>query len=144
MTLPYYSVQTPFILNPHRGTVDTPEIRYVIRGGRVVRQKPPIPSRPIDPYTTRDETVREDDEIIKQLQITHARFSIWSLLASSTTHRETLIRALSRIRVDTSTSPEGLIHMLTVGRASCIVFFEDDLPSKVQTTLDLCIYQLVV
>ena len=27
-----------------------------------------------------------------------------------------------------TTSPEGLIHMLTVGRASCIVFFEDDLP----------------
>ena len=72
--------------------------------------------------------MREDDEILKQLQSTHACISIWSLLASSTTHRETLIRALSRIRVDTTTSPEGLIHMLTVGRASCIVFFEDDVP----------------
>ena len=41
-----------------------------------------------------------------------------------------MIRALSRIRVDTTTSPEGLIHMLTAGRASCIVFFEDDLPSE--------------
>ena len=29
-----------------------------------------------------------------------------------------------------TTSPEGLIHMLTVGRASCIVFSEDDLPPK--------------
>ena len=74
--------------------------------------------------------MREDDEIIKQLQSTHARISIWSLLASSTTHRETLIRALSRIRVDTTTSPEGLIHMLTAGRASCIVFSEDDLPPE--------------
>ena len=74
--------------------------------------------------------MREDDEIIKQLQSTHARISIWSLLTSSTTHRETLIRALSRIRVDTTTSPEGLIHMLTAGRASCIVFSEDDLPSE--------------
>ena len=128
VTLPCYSVKTPFILTPHRGTVDTPEIQYVIRGGRVVRQQPPVPSRPIDPDTPRDETVREDDEIIKQLQSIHARISIWSLLASSTTHRETLIRALSRIRVDTTTSPEGLIHMLTAGRASCIVFSEDDLP----------------
>ena len=51
-------------------------------------------------------------------------------MASSTTHRETLIRALNRIRVDTTTSPEGLIHMLTVGRASCIVFSEDDLPPE--------------
>ena len=41
-----------------------------------------------------------------------------------------MIRALSRIRVDTTTSLEGLIHMLIAGRASCIVFSEDDLPPK--------------
>ena len=105
VTLPCYSVQTPFILTPHGETVDTPGIQYVIRGGRVVRQQPPVPSRPIDPDTTRDEIVREDDEILKQLQSTQACISIWSLLASSTTHRETLIRALSRIRVGTTTSP---------------------------------------
>ena len=63
----------------------------------MVRQQPPVPSRPIDPDTARDETVREDDEILKQLQSTQARIFIWSLLASSTTHRETLISALSRI-----------------------------------------------
>ena len=38
VTLPCYSVQTPFILTPHRGKGDTPEIQYVIREGRVVRQ----------------------------------------------------------------------------------------------------------
>ena len=97
MTFPCYSVQTPFIQTPHRGTVNTPEIQYVIREGRVVRQQPPVPSHPIDPDTSKDETVREDDEILKQLQSTHAHISIWSLLASSTTHRETLIRALSHI-----------------------------------------------
>ena len=96
----------------------------------MVRQQPPVPSRPIDPNTTKDETMREDDEIIKKLQSTHACISIWSLLASSTTHRETLIRALSWIRVDMTTSPEGLIHMLTTGRASCVVFSEDDLPPE--------------
>ena len=96
----------------------------------MVKQQPPVPSWHIDPDTTRDETVREDDEIIKQLQSTHARISIWSLLASSTTHRETLIRALSRILVDTTTSPKGLIHMLITGRANCIVFSEDYLPPE--------------
>ena len=35
---------------------------------------------------------------------------------------------LGQIRVETSTSPKGLIHMLTVDRATCIVFFADDLP----------------
>ena len=39
-----------------------------------------------------------------------------------------MIKALSWIRIDTTTSPEGLIHMLTAGRDSCIVFTEDDLP----------------
>ena len=67
MTLPAYSVQTPFILTPHGETIDTPEIQYIIRGGRVVRQQPPVPSRPIDPDITKDEIVREDDEILKQL-----------------------------------------------------------------------------
>ena len=63
----------------------------------MVRQQPSVPSRPINPDTTRDKIVREDDEIIKQVQSTDARISIWSLLASSTTHRETLIKALIRI-----------------------------------------------
>ena len=65
MTLPCYSVQTPFILTQHKEVVDTPEMQYVIKGGRVVRQQPPVPSRLIDPDTARDEIVREDDEILK-------------------------------------------------------------------------------
>ena len=73
---------------------------------------------------------QEDDEILRQLQSTQARISIWSLLASSTTHREALIRALSQIRVDTSTPPDGLVHMLTADRATCIVFSVDDLPPE--------------
>ena len=96
----------------------------------MVRQQPPVPSGPIDSDTARDETVREDDEILKKLQSTQTHISIWILIASSTTHRETLIKALSQIRVDTTTSLEGLIHMLTIGRASWIVFFEDDLPPE--------------
>ena len=41
-----------------------------------------------------------------------------------------MIRDLSWIRVYTTTSPEGLIHMLIAGRASCIVFSKDDLPPE--------------
>nr|CAN73588.1 hypothetical protein VITISV_026203 [Vitis vinifera] len=44
------------------------------------------------------------------------------------THREALIRAQSQIRVETTTTPEGLIHMVTAGRATCIAFSDDDLP----------------
>ena len=74
--------------------------------------------------------MREDDEILKHLQSTHDCIFIWSFLASYTSHKETLIRVLSRIRVDTTTSPKGLIHMLTTCLASCIVLSEDDLPQE--------------
>ena len=35
---------------------------------------------------------------------------------------------MSQIQVEISTSLEGLIHMLTADRATCIVFFTNDLP----------------
>ena len=41
-----------------------------------------------------------------------------------------MIRALSQIRVDTATTPGGLIHFLTADRATCIVFSDDDLPPE--------------
>ena len=51
-------------------------------------------------------------------------------MASSSTHRDALVRALGQIRVDTATTLEGLIHMLTADRATCIVFSDDDLPPE--------------
>ncbi|RVW60990.1 Retrovirus-related Pol polyprotein from transposon 17.6 [Vitis vinifera] len=89
---------------------------------------PPPAVRPFEGTASHEEVRREDDEVLRQLQSTQARISIWSLLASSSTHRDALIRALSQIRVETTTTPEGLIHMMTAGRATCIVFSDDDLP----------------
>ena len=37
---------------------------------------------------------------------------------------------MSQICVETSTTPEGLIHMMIADKATCIVFFADDLPPK--------------
>ncbi|RVW73735.1 hypothetical protein CK203_054974 [Vitis vinifera] len=84
----------------------TPDVQYILRGGRVVRQPPPAAARPVEGTSASQEEVRaEDDEILRQLQSTQARISIWSLLASSSTHRDALTRALSQIRVDTTTTP---------------------------------------
>ena len=41
-----------------------------------------------------------------------------------------MIRALSQIGVDSTTTPEGLIHFLTTDRATCITFSDNDLPPK--------------
>ena len=105
-------------------------MQYILRGGRVLRQLPLTTTRPLEGASALEEVMREDDKILRQLQSTHAHISIWSLLASSTTHRDALIRALSQIRVKTTTTPEGLIHMVTGCRATCIVFSNDDLPPE--------------
>ena len=51
-------------------------------------------------------------------------------MASSNTHRDALIRAISHIRVDTATTPGGLIHFPTDDKATCIVFSDNDLPPE--------------
>ena len=119
---------TPFILFPEEYGPIHRDVQIVMRSGRVA-QPPPV-DRPFAGIDARDEIQREDDEILRQLRTTQARISIWSLLASSSTHRDALIRALSQIGVDTTTTPEGLIHFLTADRATCITFSDNDLPPE--------------
>ena len=107
---------TPFILSPKEYGHVHRDIQIVTRSGRV--GQPPLVARPFS-----STSAREDDEILRQLCTTQARISIWSLLASSITHRDALIKALSHIRVDTTITIEGLIHFLTADRATCISFF---------------------
>ena len=131
-----YSVQTLFVLvpdieevqTPHVDVSQTPEVQYILRGGRVLRQPPPTVTRPLEGTYAPEKVRAEEDEILGQLQSTQAHISIWSLLASFSTHRDALTRVLSQIRVDTTTTLEGLIHMMTAGRATCIIFSDDDLP----------------
>ena len=82
--------QTPCVDDAH-----TLDVQYVIRGGRMVRQQPPAVARPVEGTSSQEEVRKEDDEILRQLQSTQTRISIWSLLASSNTHRDSLIQALS-------------------------------------------------
>ncbi|RVW13463.1 Transposon Ty3-G Gag-Pol polyprotein [Vitis vinifera] len=117
----------PFTLWPEDDDSEGREIQIVTCSGRIA-QPPPPAVRPFEGTVSHEEVRREDDEVLRQLQSTQARISIWSLLASSSTHRDALIRALSQIRVETTTTPEGLIHMMTADRATCIVFSDDDLP----------------
>ena len=95
-----------------------------------MRQSPPTTAKPLEGTSTPDEVKRGDNEILRQLQSTHACISIWNLLAYFSTHRDALIRALSQIIVETTTTPKRLIHMVTAGRATCIVFSDDDLPPE--------------
>ncbi|RVW27330.1 hypothetical protein CK203_110326 [Vitis vinifera] len=62
---------------PHVDISQTPDVQYILRGGRVVRQPPPAAARPVEGTSASQEEVRaEDDEILRQLQSTQARISI--------------------------------------------------------------------
>ena len=75
LTFPHYSAQTPFVLIPNVEKVRTlyvddariPDIQYVIRGGRVVRQQPPTATRPLEGTSSHEKVKKEDDEILRQL-----------------------------------------------------------------------------
>ncbi|RVW19308.1 hypothetical protein CK203_093810 [Vitis vinifera] len=118
-----------FILYPDDDDLEGRDVQIITHSGRV-DQPSPLVASPFDGAVSHEEVRREDDEILRQLQSTQACISIWSLLASSSAHRDALIRALSQILVETTTTPEGLIHMMTAGRATCIVFSDDDLPPE--------------
>ena len=81
------------------------DVQIVTRSGRVA-QPPPV-DRTFAGTSVREDVQREDDEILRQLCTTQARISICSLLASSITRRDALMRALSQIRVDTATTLRG-------------------------------------
>ncbi|KAL6350524.1 hypothetical protein AAG906_019171 [Vitis piasezkii] len=95
----------PFILWPEDVDVD---VQVMTCNGRITQAATPV-TRPFGGMDSREEVRREDDEILRQLQSTQARISIWSLPL-----------LLQR----------GLIHMMTTNRATCIVFSVDDLPPE--------------
>ena len=67
LTFPHYSAQMPFVLipdveevrTPYVDDVHIPDIQYVIRGGRVVRQQPSIAARPLEGTSSHEGVRRE-------------------------------------------------------------------------------------
>ncbi|RVW22405.1 hypothetical protein CK203_096074 [Vitis vinifera] len=111
LTVSYYSAQTSFVLipdveevlTPYVDDVHIPDIQYVIRGGRVVRQQPLTTARPLEGTSSHEEARREDDEILRHPEPDRNQDYI---------------------------TPKRLIHMVTAGRATCIVFSNDDVPPE--------------
>ena len=73
--MPHYSVRTPFILIPDVEEVQVPrvddsqtlDVQYILQGGRVMRQPPPIATRPVEGTSAPEEVRAENDEILRQL-----------------------------------------------------------------------------
>ena len=83
----------PFIMFPEEYGPIHSNVQIVTWSGRVAQ--PPLVDMPFSSTVAREDVKREDDVILRQMRTTQARISIYSLLASSITHRDALIRALS-------------------------------------------------
>ena len=75
-TFTRYSVQVPFVLvpdieevqAPHIDDPQAPDVQYILRGGKVLRQPPPAAAaRPLEGTSAPEEVRAEDDEILRQL-----------------------------------------------------------------------------
>ena len=74
-TFTRYSVQTPFVLVPDVEEVQAPcvddpqtlDVRYILRGGRVMQQPPPTAAMPVKGTSAPKKVRAEDDEILRQL-----------------------------------------------------------------------------
>ena len=99
------------------------DVGLVTRSGRVV----PPSNLPNDKEKTHAEIIEEDNEVIKQLKRTQSNVSVWGLLASSTAHRDALVKALTQIPVPTSASPDEVVHLLTADRSTVLSFSDADL-----------------
>ena len=75
LNFPHYSVQMPFVLisdveevqTPYVDASLTPDVQYILREGRALRQPPPTTARPLEGTSAPKEVRREDGEILKQL-----------------------------------------------------------------------------
>ena len=63
----------------------------------------------------REEAVKEedseepdDDLILEQLKKAKVNVSIWELLMHSSSHRKTLVKALAKMNIQTTVTPEAL------------------------------------
>ncbi|KAL6336105.1 hypothetical protein AAG906_010383 [Vitis piasezkii] len=130
-----------FTLWPEDDDSEGREIQIVTRSGRIA-QPPPPAVRPFEGATSHEEVRREDDEVLRQLQSTQARISIWSSLASSKTHRDALIRALSRSVETTTTREIDSYDDNRQGHLHCV--FDDDLPPRVRPRVPSIYHSLVL
>ena len=101
----------------------------MLHSGRIA-QPPPLANGLFEGVASYEEVRKDNDELLRQLQSIQTCISIWSLLPSSSTHRDALIRASSHIRVETTTTIEALIHRMTIDITTCNVFSDDNLPPE--------------
>ena len=60
-----------------------------------------------------DSNEPEDDMILEQLKKAKVSVSIWELLMYSSSHRKALVKALTKINIQTNATPEVMVAKIT-------------------------------
>ena len=70
----------------------------------------------------------EDDLILEQLKKAKASVSIWELLMHSSNYRKALIKALTKMSIQTNVTSEVMVAKITENKQGVITFSNADLP----------------
>ena len=83
------------------------------------------------------QTLAEEDEVLKQLQKTQANISLWVLLMTLYKHRQNLVDLLNQIQVPTTTTSQDLNAMIgSINRELTISYSDKDLTKKGKHHID--------
>ena len=91
---------------------DSLEVSQVTRSGKGYKPVEKKVERAVEKEETvgeEDSDEPEDDLILEQLKKAKASVSIWELLMHSSSHRKALVKALTKINIYTTTTPETVV-----------------------------------
>ena len=66
--------------------------------------------------------------ILEQLKKVKANVSIWELIMYSSSHRKVLVKALTKMNIQTNATPEAIVAKITENKQGVITFSDTDLP----------------
>ena len=106
------------------------EVSQVTRSGKGYK---PVEKK-VERYVEKEEVVREEDLdepedelILEQLKKAKASVSIWELLMHSSSHRKALVKALTKMSIQTNATPEAMVAKITENKQGVITFSDADL-----------------
>ena len=95
---------------------DNSEVSQVTRSGKGYK---PVEKK-VERAVEKEEAVREedsdkpeDDLILEQLKKAKASMSIWELLMHLSSHRKALVKALTKMNIQTNATPEAMVAKIT-------------------------------
>ena len=110
---------------------DNSEVNQVTKSGKGYKPVEKKVERAIekeDVVGEEDSDEPEDDLILEQLKKEKASVSIWELLIHSSSHRKALVKALTKMSIQTNATPEAMVAKIIEKKQRIITFSDPDLP----------------